>query len=168
MNAYKLYKAYHEFKGLTPKYSHYKFHEKIAWSLLDPETEWPRRDQPIGPDAEPTKKSQMCAAGLPGVRRPKFSKESLHAETGAIKCRLDHSKRHWPTKLAEGQHRTTCCQLHRFASRSLGKGSVEPPGARSNVYHCPDCNVALCIPCWDRFHTTKCFRVNNYIDILAG
>ena len=171
VNAYKLYKSYHEFKNVKPKYSHLKFHEKIAWSLLDPEKEWPaNRNETIYVDLEaPGRvKSLLCASGAPGVRRPRFSDAALDAEKGALRCRLDHSKKHWPKKLAEGKNRTTCCQMHRFAARSLNKGEKAPPGARSDVFHCPDCNTALCISCWDKFHTTKCFQVKDYVDILAG
>ena len=93
--------------------------------------------------------------------------DARDTEKGALKCCLDHTKKHWSRKLDEGKHRSVCYQLHRFAANALGKGNSPSPGSHSDVYYYPDCNMVLCISCSDTFCTVKYFQVKDYVDILA-
>ena len=158
VNAYKMMTRYCELKGVNAPYNHHAFQEKIAYGLIDPAGEWPRRghctpaehrrkrkwDAAMRKEAQPVNES---------ARAPKVSKSSLHPETGSLKKRLDPSLEHLPHAVP-GKHTNAICQLHRFAARQIGKGTNIPDGARASVMQCFACGVNLCLPCFFLFHKT--------------
>jgi Transposase IS4 len=78
-------------------------------------------------------------------RSPQISDISL-SSCGKMCCRLEfHSKRHLPMSPKAAGKPNAKCALHRWA---LGRES----DVRSNILHCPDCCVSLCIDCYSVFH----------------
>ena len=90
------------------------------------------------------------------------------ASDGALKRRLDSSLRHFPVMMDPVAKKNCCCQLHRLANSFVNKNNNRPPGSRSDVYVCGDCGVALCIKCWNVFHTKVCFSAADYEAVLAS
>jgi hypothetical protein len=72
------------------------------------------------------------------ARRPVLDDRSL-AVGGSMSVRLHATVTHWPRPTKP----RTRCQMHRW----LG---IE---AKNGVMHCKTCNVALCIFCYEPFHT---------------
>ena len=88
------------------------------------------------------------------------------AKDGALKRRLDSNLSHFPVMMHNDANVRGCCQLHRLANKFVNKNRNKPPGARSDVYLCEDCQVALCIKCWKVFHTKVCFKAADYQEVL--
>ena len=146
VNAYLLMKKYYLARGLTPRLTHLEFQEEITWSLLDPKGP-PRRGR-----ESPIKASTPTPPRAPaGAARARMTEKSLQPG-GAFDRRLDRSLHHCPTMLPADKKKTTVCQFHRLAGKSINKNHAIPEGARRDVMICQDCNAAVCVKCWEVFH----------------
>ena len=166
-NAYHLMRSYYKHMGYPMTIDHWTFQADCGWGLMDPEKYWPTRKRRIGAAVENVSPAPPPRLAPVGPRRPKFTEKALAPE-GALKRRLDSSLRHFPVALNQKEKGSVCCQLHRFAHKWVNKNSSKPAGSRSDVYTCGDCGVALCVQCWEVFHTTKCFVGNDYQNVLGS
>ena len=80
--------------------------------------------------------------------------------------RLDRSKTHFPVPVPTDKKRTAGCQLHRLASKKMYGTTNNDVGVRDNVYECVDCDARLCLKCWDSFHSTEVFGIEDYCKVL--
>ena len=80
--------------------------------------------------------------------------------------RLDTTCCHFPTAVEEGKRKTTVCQLHRLANASINKDNSLPAGARKEVMVCQTCDAALCVRCWESFHTIPTFECPEFERVL--
>ena len=62
VNAYLLMKQFHLAMGLKPRWTHWEFHEEIAWALLDPNGP-PMRKTPIKSREETTDDKDVVGCG---------------------------------------------------------------------------------------------------------
>ena len=92
--------------------------------------------------------------------------DTLNVCSGALKCRIDNSLQHLPaTRTSNGKRK---CALHRFVHRDFEY--------KRDVLLCSDCNVNLCLYCYQIFHKTKKVddikkkieQVNKDYDICKG
>ena len=154
VNAYMMYRRYHELRGLTPEYSHFEFQEAIGKAWIDPINNWPTRNRMHLSHIEracPTRKIEdfkRCFA---------ITEKALDLKTGKLRCRLDSTLTHFPEYVNVQRKHPTQCQLHMWAFRIHGKKSNskeqnKPKGSRARVFHCSACNVHLCGKCFNIFH----------------
>ena len=171
VNAYVYYVSLNLLAGKAKKnlLSHHDFRRAIALSWIAPDKYSPevlalltRKDPPAMSSStkkrrnNPTNrvsttrrnKTKKARSAQPAeeieteedhcARRAVLDDRSL-AVGGSMSLRLHAAVTHWP---APTKPRTRC-QMHRW----LG---IE---AKNEVMHCKTCNVALCIFCYERFHT---------------
>jgi hypothetical protein len=139
--------------------THYEFQKYIALALID-EERW-------GPHSENwrkvlTKKGKGVAysneyqpmekANKDKIQATRINEQTLDPITGKLRNRLcyggQHNLRHIPVKCLQ---REPLCALHRFAfGRENTSGKL-----RAQCMWCNDCNVILCISCFEKFHIIK-------------
>ena len=165
VNAYLLYKAWHEMHGLKPM-THYYFREKIAFAWLDEERFWPGRysRRPKINIKSDCKKRKMHVSTLASSARVTRSVASSTVTSGTSNkmCRtlnqgslsngsfdkrlvLSDEYTHLP---APAVSKYSECQLHKWADKRT----------RKQIAYCSDCNVCLCIHCYKAFHTVLDLR----------
>ena len=149
VNSYVCYKTYQESIGTDKKkiLSQFEFRRSIALAWLKPDTYWPTMDK-IAANNDPAnnkkRKSQRDETPYLHVRAAAVSNNSLNAETGKLKCRMDHvGNMHLPIKSTATK---PVCACHRWA----GGRTSRVAGA---IVMCKVCLVSLCIDCFDKFHT---------------
>ncbi len=147
-NSYMMMRRCCELKCVRVPYSHHDFHEKCGLGYLDLKKYWPcRKSLTIcnKPDniTPPRKKP-------PVPRAPWFDEAALCPDNGRIKKRLDSTLNHMPTTPL-GAKGNVNCQLHRWANREMTGENVIPPGGRQHVMLCRECDVNLCLLCWEIF-----------------
>ena len=85
-----------------------------------------------------------------GSKAPRVNDSSLHPDSGALRCRLDHyGKYHAPDP---PEVKIPSCALHRWA---VGRETGSKSQTRLNIVCCSICKVNLCISCFNTFHTVK-------------
>ena len=57
---------------------------------------------------------------------------------------------------------------NQMAKSFVNKSHDKPEGVRLDVYECGDCGVALCVKCWEVYHTKACFTVIDYTKVLRS
>ena len=153
VNAYMMLRRYCELKGVGMPYSHHEFNEKIGYALLNPGTEWPKRNRKQPPEMlSANKRKRTSPVPTPQstptkkARAPKLDRDALSPNKGRLKVRLDKSMQHLPVP-TDGKK--AVCQLHRWAHNIRADGkkgySVVPSGARAGVAKCSVCRVQLCM-----------------------
>ena len=159
VNSYLACKRFHEALGVPMKWSHWEYHESVAWGLLlGPERK--KRGSPSKVTATGQRKSHT------GIRRDRLTAKSLE-KGGAHGMRLDRSLSHFPCPVKADKKKTTICQLHRVANKEVFKDTNIPAGARKDVFVCKDCDVSLCVKCWPIFHSQCCFEKENFLNVLG-
>ena len=139
--------------------THYEFQKYLALALID-EEEW-------GPHSENWRKvlttkaksaaysNEYQAMEVPNkdkIQATRINEQTLHPITGKLRNRLcyggPHSLKHIPVKCLQKE---PLCALHRFAfGRDSNSGKL-----RAQCMWCNDCNVVLCISCFEKFHVVK-------------
>ena len=125
---------------------------KIAMGLIDPDN---HQKGSVGYNTPPSNSSSSIstisslASSGTGSKRRRISDTSLDPLDGSLKCRLNHSVDHWPSKatLEPSSKSKPACQLHRWACGHKVR-------KRRNVVYCQECDVNLCTDqCYRLFHT---------------
>ncbi len=83
-----------------------------------------------------------------------------------MKVRLDTNVNHMPVVQRGKDRGNNVCQLHRWADKEFNptidkkgkKMNTKPKGGRSSIMRCTVCDVNLCIPSWEIFHTQQRLR----------
>ena len=139
--------------------THYEFQKYLALALIN-EEKW-------GPHSENwrkvlTKKGKGVAysneyqpmekPNKDTIQATRINEQTLDPITGKLRNRLcyggPHNLRHIPVKCSQ---REPLCALHRFAfGRENSSGKL-----RAQCMWCNDCNVILCISCFEKFHIVK-------------
>ncbi len=149
-NSYMMMQQYCELKCVCALYNHHDFHEKCGLAYLDPKKYWPCRKSPTIcnklDNITPPRKKPLV------IQAPQFDKAALCPDNGGIKKRLDSTLYHMPTTLL-GAKGNVNCQLHQWANRGMMGENMIPPGGRQNVMLCRECDVNLCLRCWENFHS---------------
>jgi hypothetical protein len=50
------------------------------------------------------------------------------------------------------------CQLHQWAHKEFNPDemdNVKPKGSQAQFMRCHECDVHLCLPCWEIYHTKE-------------
>ena len=143
VNCYLIYKRVCEDHNVTPM-EHYLFRRDIAMGWIDPDAYGEDVDHAgytTPSDAETISTLSISSTG----RKARVSDASLNPQDGSLRCRLNRTCGHWPSETESNKDRNKpACQLHKWAA-GLQK--------RNNVAFCADCNVILCLQCWESFHT---------------
>ena len=166
VNSYVSYKRYCELKGVPVQWSHHDWIEAIGYAHLDPDEDWPRRKSP-------SESPMTTTSSASKTRVPKIDSKALSPTRGRMKVRLDTSVNHMPV-VPRGPPRANVCQLHRWADKEFNpstdetgrKKTTKPAGAWTGVMRCTVCDVNLCIPCWEIFHTKE--RIRYHIPRILG
>ena len=166
VNAYMMYRRYCELKEVPQLIDHHDFREKLAYALLDPANEWPKRKSGNG-----NKKRTRTPTLTPEPakkRAPRMNTDALSPNKGRLKKRLDRSLSHMP-QMCTNNKKHRVCQLHHWASSQTTGGDTEdaiPAGARANVVECKACDVKLCILCFSIYHEKM--HLEGHIDSILG
>ena len=88
----------------------------------------------------PGKKKTKRRYGLKRLQGSSLTDKSMDPYTGQLQCRLDKKLVHWPVQI---KTRHTQCQMHTWLYNVKH---------RSQLMHCPACNVNLCLNCYKPFH----------------
>ena len=88
----------------------------------------------------PGKKKTKRRYGLKRLQCSTVTDKSMDPYTGKLRCRLDKKLVHWPVQI-KTQH--SQCQMHTWLYNVK---------YRSQLMHCPTCNVNLCLDCYKPFH----------------
>ena len=170
VNAYMMMRRYCELKRVTMPYKHHDFNEKIGYALLNPGSEWPRRNRKQPPEMlSGRKRTSPIPQSTPQKknRAPKLNGDALSPNKGRLKVRLDRSMQHLPVP-TDG--RKAVCQLHRWAHNMRADARkdyfVVPSGARAGVAKCSTCGVVLCMQCYAMYHT--CEDLTAKIDTICS
>jgi hypothetical protein len=161
VNAYIFYKRINKENGVDPSQlvSHHDFQKAIAFAWINPEKHWssPGRGMKIGKKRKqspksgdssqrgsakrtrtsPSESSQQTKGGV--KHRVRFNDNTL-AQHGALCMRLNRGFTHWPMEVTN----RTRCGLHRWCGFEKFQSVVQ----------CEDCEVPLCIRCYQLFHKT--------------
>ena len=116
------------------------------WELLT------RCDDPIRRKS-PTRSNMKSNAEK---RSQRVDTQALSPSRGRLRSRLAPTG-HMPVA-AKGIH---VCQLHRWAYKEFNPGepdNAKPKGSRASVMRCRECDVHLCINCFEIFHTSERLR----------
>jgi hypothetical protein len=166
VNAYVAYVQFHLMHGKKKNeiLTHYEFRYEIVCAWLDPDTYWAdrynnkrKRDTSSsmgsrgtsGCDSRETRSSLANKKKIVNDKQaPRVTNKALDPVKGALKDRLDHTKKHWP-RPRKSLH--VKCALHQWA------GIVD----RSQILLCSHCRVHLCSSCFELFHTEEDL-VGNY------
>lgn len=135
VNAYEIYKKKCQLEGKAPM-SHYKFREKICLAWISPDKYQPQTNTPV----EDTTIHQTRASRSESDKKRKrreYMTTKVYDQPAHV--RLDATKRHW----AKPCVKRTKCKVHRLWNRTTFH----------NVFECQDCNVEMCLGCWESFHT---------------
>ena len=147
VNSYVMYKRYCELKGVPVKWAHHDWNEAIGYAHVDPDEFWPRRKSPP---------KDRFKTALP-KRSTKVDSKALSPSQGRLRDRLTPAV-HLAVPCAK--HHT--CQLHRWAHKEFNPcerdKNEKPKGSRSQVVRCRECDIHLCIPCFEIFHTKQNLR----------
>ena len=160
-NYFILYKKIHLLHNREP-ISHYEFLRLITLSWLDPENysakKWKQINEKknIHNISTQTSLSSDSISNRSSARKKVEAEDnrgatrltvcSVHPYDGSLKMRLDRKLPHFPKR----QDNINCrCQLHGFLKMNR---------SRAKVMYCKDCNVNLCIDCWQTFHTCKVLK----------
>jgi hypothetical protein len=149
VNAYVSYKRYCELKGVPVKWTHHDWNEAIGYAHIDPDEYWLRRKSPP--------KTSVSRAD-PQKRTQRIDSLALSPTRGRLQHRLD-GHNHMPVVPV---NRQMCCQLHRWAYKEFNpdeKDNGKPKGSRVGVMRCRECNVHLCLSCWEIFHSKERLRL---------
>ena len=154
VNAYVMMKRYCLLKGVKMPYNHYEFQEACGYALIDPDGSWPGWNKRKPPPDEPSKKKP--APPQERKRKARFCPKTLSPTRGALKRRLDVTLDHTPMPHRKDAKKDDyVCQLHRAASRAVNDNNAIPKGARTGVATCKECQVNLCIKCWQPYHKVR-------------
>jgi hypothetical protein len=146
VNSYIMYRRYCELKGVTSTWTHHNWHEAIGYAHVDPDEYWPRRKSPIRTNTKSNAEK----------RSQRIDTQALSPTRGRLRSRLANTG-HMPVA-AKGIH---VCQLHRWAYKEFNPDepdNAKPKGSRASVMKCRECDVHLCIPCFEIFHTSERLR----------
>ncbi len=108
VNAYMLYRRYHDKLLIKTKYNHYKFIEMCAKAYIDPVNHWPTRNR--------LHIRQIVNNSLKEERQRcvRLTSNLLCHLYGMLKCRRDMSLSHFPQP-SQKKKNPTQCQLHMWA-----------------------------------------------------
>ena len=112
VNAYMMMRRYCEMKRVAMPYKHHDFNEKIGYALLNPGSEWPRRNRKQPPEMlSGRKRTSPILQSTPQKKKraPKLNGNALSPNKGRLKVRLDRSMQHLPVP-TDGKK--AVCQLH--------------------------------------------------------
>ena len=123
---------------------------------------------PAGPPRRGRKSPIKASTPTPqqGPKRAKMNEKSLQPG-GAYDRRLDRSLNHFPIGVPDDKKKTTVCQLHRVANKSVNNSTAIPVGARKDVMICKGCNAAVCLKCWEDFHSLEAFDSGDFCRVLS-
>jgi len=172
VNAYMMLRRYCELKGVGMPYSHHEFNEKIGYALLNPGTEWPKRNGKQPPEMlSANKRKRISPVSTPQLtptkkaRAPKLNRDALSPNKGRLKVRLDKSMQHLPVP-TDGKG---VFQLHHWAHNMRADGKkdyfVVLSGVCAEVAKCSVCRVQLCMQCYAMYHT--CDDLTAKIDTIC-
>jgi len=146
VNSYVMYKRYCELKGVPVKWKHHDWNEAVGYAHVDPDEFWPRRKSPPKATSKTAQK-----------RSTKIDSQALSPSQGRLRDRLTPA-----IHLAVPCEKQHTCQLHRWAHKEFNPCELEknlkPKGSCSLVVRCRECDVHLCIPCFEIFHTKQRLR----------
>ncbi|MFM8621986.1 MAG: hypothetical protein ACKOB3_01190, partial [Holophagaceae bacterium] len=154
VNSYISYKRYCELKGVPVTWTHHDWNEAIGYAHVDPNEYWPQRKSP--PKSVPKANAKSICH--------RFDSQALSPTRGWLRNRLAPLT-HMPI-MASKDH---VCQLHRWAFREFNPNEpdhVKPKGSRAQVMKCRECNVHLCLPCFEIYHTQE--RLRPMIPTILG
>jgi hypothetical protein len=146
-NSYVVYVKVNIAEGVDRKQllSHYEFRKEIALNWLDPLYE-PRthqiKDAPSrnnGLTLMFSSPSSVLTITTTSSLRGTFCTDSSLAENGALKCRLETTLSHLPSRKNGNRPQ---CDLHRWTGIQKEAG----------ILYCRSCNINLCIDCYKIFH----------------
>lgn len=145
VNAYCCYRKHHEMNGSTPV-SHYEFQKQVAHVWLEKKYyEKEERSESLrATHAASMSGLSTSSNSTLSSKRSRISDSALHPTKGSLNCRLGNCASHWP-KPPKGKSRQIYCQLHKWAG---GRRKYK------DVAYCVECNVNLCLTCYERFHST--------------
>lgn len=152
INSYLVYCRVCEDVSIKPM-NHYQFQKECALAWIDPEGFGKVDGYKTPTDDEVSTISSVSSS----KRRSRITDEALDPLKGSLRKRLNRNIGHWPSLLPRDKHRNSfACQLHKWASGKQKK---------SNIAFCAECNVALCLDCYESFHCVfnlldekECFR----------
>jgi hypothetical protein len=147
-NAYVVYIKVNVAEGVDKKQllTHYEFRTEIALNWLDPLYEPRTHQMKDGPSKRNgltpmfSSPSSVSTITTTSSSRATFCTDSSLAENGALRCRLDTTMSHLPSRK---RGKRPQCALHNWID------------ARKNtdILYCQSCNINLCIDCYEIFHT---------------
>ena len=146
-NCYVLYRKYYEIHGRKPLRTHYQFIQDIALAWLKPSQYWPKPKKVTRISSQHSMDESTVSASVVtrrvsgSVKRSAvFNDNSLNPYTGSLRCRLDSSLNHMPTKIDKPEAN---CQMHYWKKK--GKH-------RKQLMMCPACNVILSLDYYKMLH----------------
>ena len=83
---------------------------------------------------------------------------------GVYKKHLDTTSHRFSAAVPADKRKSTVCQLQLLANTTLNVDRNVPVGARREVVVCMTCNAALCVRCWESFHTLYTLEGPNFIE----
>ena len=83
-------------------------------------------------------------------KAPRINNNSLHPNTGSLRCRLNHFGCFHSPMPSQSKHPS--CALHRWL---MGRDPGSHSQIRGHVVCCTACKVNLCTQCFHVFHTVK-------------
>ena len=142
VNSYVVYCRVMEQAEAKPV-SHYEYHKACALAWIDPGGYGDEGSSFKTPSDNEQEMSTLSSVSSTN-RKARFSDSALDPRSGSLKNRLNRNVHHWPcTPIKDKNRNTPVCQLHRWAA------GVQK---RSNSAYCPECNVHLCLDCYQPFH----------------
>ena len=127
--------------------SHHDFRKAVAMAWINPDLYWQEeRNGPVQTCYQKRKAARSVSSNDSSSYAPKRQRcikifDYCFKEGGALRCRLDTSKEHFPTS-AKGKSR---CSLHKWVG-------IE---TQRQISFCATCNVNLCQDCFKYFHVTE-------------
>jgi len=143
LNSYMMYKRYCELKGIAVLWTHHDWNKAIGYAHVDPEEFWLQRKSP--PKSNTNKNAVK--------RSQRIDTQALSPSRGRLRLRLTPA-----CHFAVPADKIHVCQLHRWAYRMFNPDenvSIKPKGSRSLVMRCRECDVHICIPCFEIYHTCE-------------
>ena len=132
----------------------FDWNETIGYAHVDPNEYWLQRKSP--PKGIPKANAKrMCY---------RVDSQALSPTRGWLRDRLAPGH-HMPV-MASGNH---VCQLYQWAHKEFNPNepdNVKPKGSRTQVMRCRECNVHLCLPCFEIYHTKE--RLCPMIPTILG
>ncbi len=121
-------------------------------AYIGPINHWPWKKSP--PELSPLQSANNATPNVVSLPKcPWFSAQSL-AVDGKLAARLKTTMPHMPV-IPPGNKGNHACQLHRWANKEQTCNNMIPPGARQHVMRCKQCQVNICLQCWESYHTKE-------------